>query len=82
MFRQHYVVPELALVSDIAHIALAFMRSSVFNAADVSERPLFTTVEMVRPQFADGTAIMSAMGIPLTSSDSKLPAVSDGSICE
>ncbi|KAL2009863.1 hypothetical protein VTN00DRAFT_5670 [Thermoascus crustaceus] len=39
------------------------MRSSIFNAPDVmSEWPLFTTVEAVRPRFANGTAIMVAIG--------------------
>jgi hypothetical protein len=60
--RQHNVVPELSLVSDITHVALAFMRSSTFNDRDVSEWPLFTTVEQVRPQFANGTNIMIAIG--------------------
>jgi hypothetical protein len=29
--RQHNVVPELEMVSDITHVALAFMRSEVLN---------------------------------------------------
>jgi len=62
MLRQHYVVPEPPLVSDVTHVALAFMRSSIFNAPDPSEWPLFTTVEAVRPQFANGTAVMVAIG--------------------
>jgi GH18 family chitinase len=38
------------------------MRSSTFNEVDVSEWPLFTTVEQVRPKFAKGTKIMIAIG--------------------
>lgn len=50
-------------MSDVTHVALAFMRSSIFNSPDVvSEWPLFTTVEAVRPRFANGTAIMVAIG--------------------
>jgi GH18 family chitinase len=60
--RQHNVVPEQALVSQITHVALAFMRPAVFNVANASEWPLFTTVEEVRPKFAKGTAIVVAIG--------------------
>lgn len=38
------------------------MRPSVFNAPDVSDWPLFATVESVRPKFANGTAILVAIG--------------------
>lgn len=62
MLRQHYVVPDLSLVSDVTHVALAFMRSSIFNVPDGSEWPLFTTVEEVRRQFSNGTAVMVAIG--------------------
>jgi GH18 family chitinase len=61
-YRQHYVVPELSLVSDITHVALAFMQSSVFNEPHPSSWPLFTTVGAVRAQFAKDTAIMVAIG--------------------
>jgi len=56
------VVPEPALISDITHVALAFMQSSIFNQAQPSTWPLFTTVETVRSQFAKGTSIMVAIG--------------------
>lgn len=56
------MVPEPALVSDITHVALAFMQSSIFNQAQPSAWPLFTTVETVRSQFATGTSIMVAIG--------------------
>ena len=49
-------------MSDITHVALAFIHSSTFNEPDVSEWPLFTTVEDVRPKFAEGTKIMIAIG--------------------
>jgi GH18 family chitinase len=39
------------------------MHSSTFNRPEGgSEWPLFTTVEQIRSQFADGTAIMVAIG--------------------
>lgn len=56
------MVPEPALISDITHVALAFMQSSIFNQAQPSTWPLFTTVETVRSQFAKGTSIMVAIG--------------------
>jgi hypothetical protein len=61
-YRQHYQVPELSLVSDITHVALAFMQLSVFNEDAPSSWPLFTTVCAVRTQFAKDTAIMVAIG--------------------
>lgn len=61
-FRQHDVVPDLALVSDVTHVALAFMSSSVFNAPDASTSPLFTSVERVREKFPADTAVMIAIG--------------------
>lgn len=56
------MVPEPSLVSDITHVALAFMQSSVFNEAQPSSWPLFTTVDTVRSQFAKYTKIMVAIG--------------------
>lgn len=60
--RQHDVVPQLSLVSDVTHVALAFMRSGIFNEPNPTSWPLFTTVEDVRPKFKDGTKIMVAIG--------------------
>jgi GH18 family chitinase len=61
--RQHDVVPELSLVSDVTHVALAFMPSSTFNTKDIpSSWPLFTTVDKVRPKFSVGTSIIVAVG--------------------
>ncbi|KAJ5390395.1 uncharacterized protein N7496_001463 [Penicillium cataractarum] len=63
IIRQHDVVPELSLVSDVTHVALAFMRSSVFNNKDdTSDWPLFTTVNAVRTKFSVGTSILVAIG--------------------
>ncbi|KAL2817295.1 glycoside hydrolase superfamily [Aspergillus cavernicola] len=61
---QHNVVPELSLVSDVTHVALAFMPSSTFNRKDnnTSDWPLFTTVNEVRPKFSVGTSIIVAVG--------------------
>jgi GH18 family chitinase len=61
-FRQHDVVPDLSLVSDVTHVALAFMSSSIFNAPDASAWPLFTSVESVREKFPPDTAVMVAIG--------------------
>jgi GH18 family chitinase len=62
MFRQHYNVPVPSLVSEITHVAIAFMQSSVFNQENPSAWPLFTTVDEVRSKFAAGTSIMVAIG--------------------
>ncbi|KAL4879237.1 glycoside hydrolase superfamily [Aspergillus karnatakaensis] len=59
---QHNVVPELALVEDVTHVALAFMRSDAFNRQNPTDWPLFTTIDEVRSRFAPETAIMVAIG--------------------
>ncbi|PBP17579.1 putative endochitinase [Diplocarpon rosae] len=59
---QHNNVPELALTSEITHVAIAFMQSSTFNNDEVNSWPLFTTVDEVRSKFKDGTSIMVAIG--------------------
>ena len=59
---QHNVVPDKSLVSDITHVALAFMSPATFNQVEPSSWPLFTTVEIARSKFTDGTAIMVAIG--------------------
>lgn len=55
-------MPEKSLVSDITHVALAFMSPATFNQEKPSSWPLFTTVETARSQFSHGTAIMVAIG--------------------
>ena len=60
--RQHNIIPEKHLVSRVTHVALAFMRSEVFNVPDQREWPLFTTIDEVRPKFKDGTKIQVAIG--------------------
>ena len=60
--RQHNIVPELHLVSRVTHVALAFIRSEVFNIPDQQEWPLFTTVAEVRPKFANDTKVQVAIG--------------------
>jgi GH18 family chitinase len=55
-------VPEPALVADVTHVALAFMRSDIFNDVGRTEWPLFTTIDEVRPKFAEGTVIQVAIG--------------------
>ena len=60
--RQHQVIPNPELVSEVTHVAIAFMPSSIFNEKGASKWPLFTTVEEVRPKFAEGTKIMIAIG--------------------
>jgi len=59
---QHNDVPEPALVSQITHVAIAFMQSSTFNQANPSAWPFFTTIEEVRSKFANGTSVMLAIG--------------------
>ena len=60
--RQHNVIPEKTLLSEVTHVALAFMRSDTFNQAQPTTWPLFTTIETVRSQFPLGTAVMVAIG--------------------
>jgi GH18 family chitinase len=50
------------MVSDITHVALAFMQSNVFNDVNRTDWPLFTTVEEVRPKFANGIVLQVAIG--------------------
>ncbi|KAH7386758.1 glycoside hydrolase superfamily [Phaeosphaeria sp. MPI-PUGE-AT-0046c] len=59
---QHNVVPQPSLVADVTHVALAFMRSDIFNDVNRTEWPLFTTIDEVRPRFAPGTVIQVAIG--------------------
>lgn len=61
---QHNVVPSNKSLRDhITHVALAFMRSDVFNSEDEHpDFPLFTSVTQVRNQFNPGTKIMVAVG--------------------
>lgn len=62
--RQHNVVPDASLVSEITHVALAFMTPAVFNQPDpaTASFPLFTTVDAIRLKFAVGTKVMIAIG--------------------
>ena len=62
VIRQHNVVPGPDLVANITDVALAFMRSDTFNTPGQDEWPLFTTIDKVRPKFADGTIIQVAIG--------------------
>jgi GH18 family chitinase len=50
------------MISEITHVAIAFMQSSLFNRRAPSDWPLFTTVEEVRSKFPEGTKIMVAIG--------------------
>lgn len=59
---QHPIIPSSALVSNITHVALAFMRPGAFNQREPASWPLFTTVEKVRREFAPGTKVMVAIG--------------------
>lgn len=61
-FSQHNVIPELSVVENVTEVALAFMRSDIFNNPTQSEWPLFTTIDEVRPKFAEGTMIQVAIG--------------------
>ena len=55
-------MPDKSFLSDITHVALAFMSPSVFNQVVPSSWPLFTTVDKARSQFSEGTMIMVAIG--------------------
>lgn len=59
---QHPIVPEHDLTRHITHVALAFMKSDVFNAEAPTEWPLFTTVSETRPKFYNGTKIAVSIG--------------------
>jgi GH18 family chitinase len=50
------------LIADVTHVALAFMRSDIFNDANRTEWPLFTTVKEIRAKFAKDTVIQVAIG--------------------
>jgi GH18 family chitinase len=50
------------LIANVTHVALAFMQSDVFNDANRTEWPLFTTIEEVRLKFLKGTIIQVAIG--------------------
>lgn len=49
-------------MADITHVALAFMRSDMFNEGNRTEWPLFTTIDEVRPNFSAGTVVQVAIG--------------------
>ena len=55
-------MPELPLVENITEVALAFMRSDIFNNPAQNEWPLFTTIDEVRTKFPEGTIIQVAIG--------------------
>ncbi|KFY08854.1 hypothetical protein V492_05849, partial [Pseudogymnoascus sp. VKM F-4246] len=61
---QHNIVPDASLVSEITHVALAFMTPAVFNQPDPATAtfPFFTTVDAIRSKFAAGTKVMIAIG--------------------
>lgn len=59
---QHNVVPEVEYLKNVTHVALAFMRSEVFNEINRTDWPLFTTVEEVRSEFPPNTIIQVAIG--------------------
>lgn len=60
--RQHNVVPDVAQLKNVTHVALAFMRSEIFNEPDRTEWPLFTTLEEVRSKFPPNTVVQVAIG--------------------
>ncbi|KAK7190239.1 hypothetical protein DPSP01_006773 [Paraphaeosphaeria sporulosa] len=59
---QHQVVPPPPFVNAVTHVAMAFMRSEIFNEPDRDEWPLFTSVKETREKFAKDTKIMVAIG--------------------
>ncbi|KAL5454043.1 hypothetical protein PMIN06_005146 [Paraphaeosphaeria minitans] len=59
---QHPIIPSPPLVKDVTHVAMAFMRSEIFNEPDRDNWPIFTSVEETREKFAKDTKIMIAIG--------------------
>ncbi|KFY86191.1 hypothetical protein V498_07576 [Pseudogymnoascus sp. VKM F-4517 (FW-2822)] len=61
---QHNIVPDASLVSEITHVALAFMTPAVFNQPDpaTASFPFFTSIAAIRSKFAAGTKVMVAIG--------------------
>jgi GH18 family chitinase len=57
-------VPDASLVSEITHVALAFMTPAVFNQPDpaTASFPFFTSVDAIRSKFATSTKVMVAIG--------------------
>ena len=49
-------------MSELTHVALAFMSSKVFNEVEPSSWPLFISVDEARSRFTPMTAIMVAIG--------------------
>lgn len=61
--RQHDVIPtDETLVKPITHVALAFMRSSLFLDSNRTEWPSDRSVDSARKAFAPGTKILVAIG--------------------
>ncbi|KFZ11711.1 hypothetical protein V502_07444 [Pseudogymnoascus sp. VKM F-4520 (FW-2644)] len=60
----HNIVPDASLVSEITHVALAFMTPAVFNQPDpaAASFPFFTSVDAIRLKFAANTKVMIAIG--------------------
>ncbi|KAI0179087.1 glycoside hydrolase family 18 protein [Hypoxylon sp. FL1284] len=60
---QHPIVPNTSLSSPITHVAIAFMKSDLFNRPEGNSTwPLFMPVREVRSKFEPGTEIMVAIG--------------------
>lgn len=63
IFRQHDVIPSNEnLIKPITHVALAFMRSSLFLDSNRTEWPSDRSVDSARKAFAPGTRILVAIG--------------------
>ncbi len=58
------MVPDVSLVSEITHVALAFMTPAVFNQPEpaAASFPFFTSVDAIRSKFAANTKVMIAIG--------------------
>ncbi|OTA87164.1 glycoside hydrolase family 18 protein [Hypoxylon sp. CO27-5] len=60
---QHPITPDPPLSTSITHVALAFMKPSLFNRPEGNSTwPLFMTVDEARSKFVPGTKIMVAIG--------------------
>ncbi|KAK7748154.1 hypothetical protein SLS53_001409 [Cytospora paraplurivora] len=59
---QNNDVPDIALLSRVTHIAMAFVSSEAFVEEPPAEWPLFESVEAIRAKFKPGTKILVAIG--------------------
>ncbi|KAI9701651.1 MAG: hypothetical protein M1820_006422 [Bogoriella megaspora] len=61
--EQHNVIPSAELVSDVTHVALAFLKAATFTTTVRPDPwPLFTSVEEVREKFPQSIKVIVSIG--------------------